>query len=280
MVQRLTALSRSFSGADRLWATWRNGYRDRTAGTTAEHYDAFADNLDLPYCSTQWSAEQEGLWADPVPGQEERARLQLNTMRLRKSIEVRRTRQMGGHLPSAARSNSYPVLFSSYLSGDATARQWAEDVMAQALTDAEEAAWQAHRAMLERSGGHLRVITAERSDQEEEAGSRDALNSAPGQQDAVKDFPPRFIERNRPAIERPGGRDAPREENERTKRRKEASRDQQPAGRQLHGDGAQQEQHGVGLQDHEDVVVEPLQPQPQWQQQCRVPHEAKANVSR
>lgn len=161
MVQRLTRLSRRFSEAEHLWAVWRNGHRSNTMGTTEEHLDAFADKLIPTYPPAHWSAAQEDLWADPVPGQTERTRLQLNTMRLRKSIEVRRTRQMGGHLPSAARSNSYPVLFSSYLSGDATTRQWAEDTMAEALTDAEEAAWQAHQAMLERSGGHLKVVNGE-----------------------------------------------------------------------------------------------------------------------
>jgi hypothetical protein len=40
-------------------------------------------------------------------------RFGLDFNRLKTSIDVRRTRQMGGHLPSAARSNTVPVLFSN-----------------------------------------------------------------------------------------------------------------------------------------------------------------------
>jgi hypothetical protein len=155
LVHRLSAPSREFSGADSIWTVWRNGLRADVTDT-GEHYCPFGAELRWPY-QTSWAATQQGLWADPVDGQPPR-RLRLDCVRLRKSVEVRRTKQMGGHLPSAARSNTYPVLFSSYLRGDATARGWAHDVVASALVDAENAAWQAHQHALKRSGGHLRVI--------------------------------------------------------------------------------------------------------------------------
>jgi hypothetical protein len=189
MIQRLARLSRGFSNAERLWAIWSSGHRRGTWKSTAEHIDAFADSLALPKPPSRWSDQHKDLWADPVPGQSERAPLHLNNQRLRKSIEVRRTRQMGGHLPSAARSNTYPVLFSDYLRADATARQWAEDVMAEALTDAEEAAWRAHRTALKRSGGHLRVVngepTADRLEQDAGINAPAARSIADGEQDTA-----------------------------------------------------------------------------------------------
>jgi hypothetical protein len=69
--------------------------------------------------------------------------------RLRTSIEVRRTRHLGGHLPSAARSNTIPVLFRNYLRGDPTTIDWAQDVIGSALLDAERAALDAHRRSLD-----------------------------------------------------------------------------------------------------------------------------------
>ena len=157
MVQRLTALSRRHSGAERLWALWRNNIHRGGQGGIAEHYDPYVTDLQWPHRVGDWTAGQ-GLLADPV-GDQEPAPLRLDCVRLRKSMEVRRTKQMGGHLPSAARSNTYPVLFSNYLRGDTTVRDWAEDVVAVALTDAEESAWKAHQQALSRAGGHLRVIT-------------------------------------------------------------------------------------------------------------------------
>jgi hypothetical protein len=66
---------------------------------------------------------------------------------------------MGGHLPSAARSNTYPVLFRNYLRGDPTTLEWAQDIVGQALVDAERSALDAHRRALNTHGGRLRVIT-------------------------------------------------------------------------------------------------------------------------
>lgn len=157
MVQRLTALSRRFSGAERLWALWRNGWHRARVTGVDEHYDPYAKHMQWPFKVSEWSEKQPALWADQVDG-EELQPLVLDCVRLKKSMEVRRTKQMGGHLPSAARSNTYPVLFSNYLRGDATVQDWAEDVVAAALADAEEAAWEAHRQALQRAGGHLRVI--------------------------------------------------------------------------------------------------------------------------
>jgi hypothetical protein len=59
-------------------------------------------------------------------------------------VEIRRTKQTGGHLPSAARTNTVPVLFRHYLRGDPTVTAWAEEVIGEAIADAEAAALTAH----------------------------------------------------------------------------------------------------------------------------------------
>jgi hypothetical protein len=67
---------------------------------------------------------------------------------------------MGGHLPSAARTNSVPVLFRNYLRGDPAIVDWAEQIMGEAVADAEQSALAAHQRALDAAGGALRVIPA------------------------------------------------------------------------------------------------------------------------
>lgn len=71
--------------------------------------------------------------------------------RIRTSVEVRRTRAVGGHLPPAAVTNTTPVLFSNCLRGDHTVQDWVEGVMSEAVADAESAALAAHQTMLRTS---------------------------------------------------------------------------------------------------------------------------------
>jgi hypothetical protein len=78
--------------------------------------------------------------------------------RIKTSMEVRRTKRMGGHLPSAAKSNTLPVLFRNYLSGDPVIISWAEEVLGEALTDAEQAARLAHERAARTAGGGPRVL--------------------------------------------------------------------------------------------------------------------------
>ena len=65
---------------------------------------------------------------------------------------------MGGHLPSAARSNTVPVLFSNYLRGDPTTIEWAHEIVSEAVVDAEQAALAAHRAAQQAAGGGPRIL--------------------------------------------------------------------------------------------------------------------------
>jgi hypothetical protein len=136
---------------------WRHGVTAGVAGA-AEHFDPAGARLAWNVDPAAWSAGRPRPVLADAAGGEAPGVLVLNFQRLRKSIEVRRTKQMGGHLPSAAQTNTYPVLFADYLRGDPTARAWAEEVMAEATSDAERAAWAAHRQALARTGGHLAVV--------------------------------------------------------------------------------------------------------------------------
>ncbi|MFI5591200.1 hypothetical protein ACIA5G_39540 [Amycolatopsis sp. NPDC051758] len=145
LAHRLMARGRALSGSTSIWSIWRNTLRNRAAD--GEHADPFARTLEASLKLPAWSA-RHGLRTDD--GTEP---LQVASGRLRTSMEVRRTRAAGGHLPSAARSNSVAVLFADYLRGDATAIDWAHDVTAEAFVDAEHAALQAHQRALSATGG-------------------------------------------------------------------------------------------------------------------------------
>ena len=164
LVLRLTARGRAFSNSPMLWAVWRNGHRADATGA-GEHYNMFGPRLRTALLPERWAA-RHGLTADPPESDgdgpaPDPVPLPVGFKRLRTSIEVRRTRQAGGHLPTAARSNTMPVLFRNYLRGDATVAAWAEEVVADALVDAEQSALAAHRRTLDTTGGHLHVLPGE-----------------------------------------------------------------------------------------------------------------------
>jgi hypothetical protein len=66
--------------------------------------------------------------------------LTLKLSRLKKTEDIRRTLALGGHLPSAALTNGVEVLFRDYLAGDPSVREWAADVLEEALQQAESSA--------------------------------------------------------------------------------------------------------------------------------------------
>lgn len=165
LLHELTRRSRSFCGARLLWSVWRNGHRARVHGAE-EHFGVFDDTLDTTLYTRDWAHRHE-LSADrpttgPRPDETGAAGppvgLVVNFNRLKTSVDVRRTRQMGGHLPSAARTNSIPVLFRNYLRGDPTVVEWAQQIMGEALHDAEQSALAAHHRALDAAGGSLRVV--------------------------------------------------------------------------------------------------------------------------
>ncbi len=156
LLWRLTAPSRAFSGSMTIWSVWRNGHRAGVTGT-AEHWDPFADKLRTPLRLFDW-ADRHDLRGD------DGRRLKLDMNRLRTSVEVRRTKQMGGHLPSAARTNTMQTLWSSYLRGDPAVAEWAEDILDDAFADAERAALDAHDRALAAHSGTLRIVAEQAGD--------------------------------------------------------------------------------------------------------------------
>jgi hypothetical protein len=160
LLHRMMAPARELAGTPAFWALWhqRRGPRDFQQGCR----NPFASTLNPQLFTARWSCSHELAAGQPpaaasTPGArvgivEEPALLRLDFNRLKTSIEVRRTRQLGGHLPSAARTNTMPVLFSNYLRGDQTTIDWAQGVVSSAFTDVEKSAWAAHRRALETSG--------------------------------------------------------------------------------------------------------------------------------
>ncbi len=161
LVHQLTAPGRALlDSSDRLWATWRNAVGDHPVGGVDEHHDPFAKSLNnIVFDGPRWIATH-GLTADTTDDDSDPTPLALDFNRLKTSTDVRHTRQMGGHLPSSARTNSVPVLFAHYLRGDPTVIDWAQYIVSDALIDAEQSALDAHRRALERAGGGLHVISS------------------------------------------------------------------------------------------------------------------------
>ncbi|PPJ25648.1 hypothetical protein C5F51_22750 [Nocardia nova] len=178
LVHELTGPGRALlTDPGRIWAIWRNAVNGNPLAVIAEHCDPYAVGLHaVNVLPNHWAARHE-LAADTT-GDAPAAPLRLDFRRLKRSIEVRHTRQMGGHLPSSVRTNSIPVLFSSYLRGDPTVVEWAHDTVSAAVADAEESALAAHRRALTRAGGHLRIITTATPTIEPERADTDNASAA------------------------------------------------------------------------------------------------------
>ncbi|MFB8029481.1 MULTISPECIES: hypothetical protein [unclassified Streptomyces] len=113
----------------------------------------FGDQHGNPFRSAMTAGLPMSAWADRHGLTDDAgAPMTVAFRRIRTSVEARRTRQMGGHLPSPARSNTVPVLFRNYLRDDPSTVEWAHEVMADALADAEQAALEAHRHLADRAG--------------------------------------------------------------------------------------------------------------------------------
>lgn len=155
-----------------FWAIWHNTDWTRAA-KASPHYNPFGAALNPNIYFGRWVARHGLTVGQPSPatrpeadagGQPAAARLQLalDFNRLKTSVDVRRTRQAGGHMPSAARSNTTSVLFRNYLRGDPSTIDWAQQVVSEAFSDVEQAAWAAHHRALGAAGGTaLRVVAGE-----------------------------------------------------------------------------------------------------------------------
>lgn len=162
LLHRLMEPARRFLATPAFWAVWHHSSDEGGR----ECRDPFAKSLNASLRWSRWVSRHQ-LLADPpaLSGPATAADggphlLRLTANRLKTSVDVRRTRQLGGHLPSAARSNSTRVLFRSYLSGDRTTIDWAQEAVSDAFVEVERAAYDAHRRALTRTGrSALRVLT-------------------------------------------------------------------------------------------------------------------------
>ncbi|MEU5149355.1 hypothetical protein AB0G42_19500 [Streptomyces yangpuensis] len=142
-IERLTRRGRRFSRSDRVWSVWVGG-RKNGKDATFGHVDPFARLLGRQIGIRAWGRAQPELAA--LDG------FVLDLNRLKTTEDRRYTRATGGHLPSAARTNTQDVLFSNYLRGDQVVQEWAADVIGDSLADAEAAAWAEHRKAVEANG--------------------------------------------------------------------------------------------------------------------------------
>lgn len=133
LIHELTEMGRRFSKTPFLWSIWLNGgyYGNRRN----RHEDPFAIRLDRDLQLRHWVARKGIVGDDGDP-------LLLKLSRLKKTEDIRRTRALGGHLPSAALTNGVEVLFRDYLAGDPTVREWAADILQDAIQQAEASARQ------------------------------------------------------------------------------------------------------------------------------------------
>lgn len=147
LLHQLMASARQLLSDAPYWAVWAGAGRGSKNGLR----DPFALDLQPDESNLDW-VRKHALTADAVEDGTAGKELHLHFNRLKTSMDVRRVRQAGGHLPTAARSNTVPVLFSNYLNGDSTTLEWAREEMAEGLVDVERAALDIHRNALSAMG--------------------------------------------------------------------------------------------------------------------------------
>jgi hypothetical protein len=153
LLHELTSRSRRWSGATRIWSIWTGGVSG--AGTpelkarTGGHIDLYAASLKPSRRGAtlkQWAA-RHGLYADGSG--DDRLPLEVDLNRLKTTVEVRIAKAVGGHLPSASRTNTMDVSFLHYLRNDPRVQEWADRILTTALHDAEDSARTFHLRILD-----------------------------------------------------------------------------------------------------------------------------------
>jgi hypothetical protein len=155
LLHELTRRSRRWSGTTRVWSIWVNEtIGDEKARAlkvlTGGHIDPYAVSLGRRFDPSlrQW-AIRHGLRADGSG--DDRPLLKVDLGRLKTTVEVRLTKAVGGHLPSASRTNTLDVSFLYYLRGDPRIRDWADGILTTALDEAERSARAFHLRILDAS---------------------------------------------------------------------------------------------------------------------------------
>ncbi|MFD9288358.1 hypothetical protein ACFWBV_08600 [Streptomyces sp. NPDC060030] len=148
LCERLTRRGRQFSGSPLVWSIWTNGHMNGK-DTTGGHKNPFGARLAFTCALTGWVKARPELTALPD--------FELDMNRLKTTVDRINTRAAGGHLPSSTRSNTQDVLFRNYLAGDPDVQDWAEEVITEALEDAEDAARAAYH-QARRAQGEMKVL--------------------------------------------------------------------------------------------------------------------------
>ncbi|MGW7522668.1 hypothetical protein [Streptomyces sp. NPDC054783] len=168
LLHRLMGRSRTFSGTGSVWSIWAgNGRGAVRHAATGGHIGPFDAELARKLKLGAW-AERHGLVGD------DGAPLQMMVTRIKKTVEVRTAKQVGGHLPSARVTNTADTSFTHYLRADPFVAEWAADVLTEAITDAEESA----RAVVVRLGGGSVAAVPTRVRGQAAAGELDTLACA------------------------------------------------------------------------------------------------------
>lgn len=169
LLHELTQRSRMFSGAMRVWSIWTPEYlgkpelREQKA-RTAGHIDPFARTIAVSLRLGDW-ARRHGLTDDSGRP------LEMTLNRLKTTAEVRLTKLAGGHLAAASRTNTFDVSFLHYLRDDPRIKEWADEILTEALQDAEASV----------HSFHLRIIddAARKAFAADPAGTAEALGTSP-----------------------------------------------------------------------------------------------------
>lgn len=137
LLHQLTARGRRFSGDRHLWSVWNAPNDFNGTGVPGSpvfgHTDPFAQKLGRALSLVHWAAAHNLTDDNGEP-------LKLSFNAIKTTVEVRTTKAMGGHLPSASRTNTLDVSFAHYLQGDPRIREWADEILTTAISEAESSA--------------------------------------------------------------------------------------------------------------------------------------------
>ncbi|WP_089107751.1 hypothetical protein [Streptomyces hyaluromycini] len=168
LLHRMMGRSQAFSGTGSVWSIWAGNGRGSVRNTaTGGHIGPFDTELARKLKLGAW-AERHGLLGDDGKP------LQMMVTRIKKTVEVRTAKQVGGHLPSARVTNTADTSFTHYLRHDPFIAEWAADVLTEAITDAEESA----RAVVVRLGGGSLAAVPDQVREQAAAGNLDTLACA------------------------------------------------------------------------------------------------------
>lgn len=132
LLHRIMARSRAFSGTSTVWSIWAgNGKGTRANAASAGHCGPFDAELTRKLHLGAWGRRHGLVGDDGQP-------LQVMLTRIKRTVEARTAKSVGGHLPSARVTNTADTSFAHYLRGDPFVTEWTADVLTEAITDAEE----------------------------------------------------------------------------------------------------------------------------------------------